>query len=105
MNQPPSKSPCPTGIEGLDDVLRGGLPRNRLYLVQGDPGVGKTTMALQFLLAGVASGERCLYITLSETRDELLEVARSHQWSLEGLELIELSAIEQLLSTEAQNTL
>ena len=85
-----------TGIAGLDDVLSGGLPRHRLYLVQGDPGVGKTTLALQFLLAGVEAGERVLYVTLSETKDELAGVAASHGWSLEGLDLFELSEVEKL---------
>ena len=58
---------CNMGVEGLDNILHGGLPRNRLYLIQGDPGVGKTTMAMQFLMAGAAKGEKGLYITLSET--------------------------------------
>ena len=79
-----------TGIEGLDDILRGGYPRGRLLLVEGDPGVGKTTLALQFLLEGRDRGERCLYITLSETREELEAVAAAHGWSLDGIELFEL---------------
>ena len=66
-----------TGIAGLDDVLGGGIPRDRLYLLQGDPGVGKTTLALQFLLSGAREGERCLYLTLSETKDELKAVAEA----------------------------
>ena len=65
----------PTGIVGLDDILGGGLPRSRSYLVQGKPGTGKTTFALQFLLEGVRNGERCLYITLSETEEEVRQVA------------------------------
>jgi circadian clock protein KaiC len=73
-----------TGIPGFDDVLGGGFPPRRLYLLQGDPGAGKTTLALQFLLEGVKSGERSLYVTLSETRDELEDIARSHGWSLTG---------------------
>ncbi len=93
-----------TGITGLDDVLGGGLPQARLYLIQGAPGSGKTTLALQFLLTGARAGEKVLYISLSETRDEVEEVARSHGWSLEGVE-IELSALEQQLSATAQNTL
>jgi circadian clock protein KaiC len=96
---------CATGIEGLDAILLGGLPRNRLYLVQGDPGVGKTTLALQFLLEGLKNNERGLYVTLSETKDELVAVAKSHGWSLEGLSLFELSSIEERLSPEAQSTL
>lgn len=95
---------CPTGIGGLDDILNGGLPRGCLYLVQGDPGSGKTTMALQFLLEGQRRREKLLYVTLSETTNELLLVARSHGWSLEGIPLLELSAIESLLRPEARTT-
>ena len=92
------------GIPGLDSILNGGLPPNRLYLVEGDPGVGKTTLALQFLLHGVAKGERALYITLSETEEEIREIAKSHGWSLDGLAMFELSALEQQTRLEAQNT-
>ena len=93
-----------TGVEGLDGILAGGLPRECMYLVQGDPGSGKTTLALQFLLEGKRRGENGFYITLSETRQELEKVARSHGWSLEGIPLLELSAIEKLLQPEAQTT-
>jgi circadian clock protein KaiC len=102
---PKAQSKCGTGIEGLDDILGGGLPRNRLYLLQGDPGVGKTTLALQFLLEGARQQEKGLYITLSETKEELLEVANSHGWSIENLAVMELSAIENELLQEAENTL
>ena len=95
---------CNTGVEGLDNILGGGLPRDCFYLVQGDPGSGKTTLALQFLLEGVRSGENVFYVTLSETKEELLKVARSHHWSLEKIPLLELSAIESLLRPEAQTT-
>src|SRR5262245_16125914 len=95
---------CSSGIEGLDDVLGGGLPRSRFYVVQGDPGSGKTTLSLQFLLEGMRRGESVLYITLSETEQELREVVRSHGWSLEGIPLLELSDIESLLRPEAQTT-
>jgi circadian clock protein KaiC len=94
-----------TGVDGLDHVLCGGLPRHRLYLLEGDPGVGKTTLALQFLLAGVAAGERALYITLSETEDEIRAIADSHGWSLSGLAMFELSALEQQLRIDVQNTI
>src|SRR3954452_16122287 len=83
-----------TGIVGLDAVLGGGLPRDRFYLVQGDPGVGKTTLALQFLLEGRRVGEPGLYVTLGETPDELAGVAESHGWSLEGITVFEVSTGE-----------
>jgi circadian clock protein KaiC len=79
-----------TGIAGLDDVLCGGLLPNRLYLVDGNPGSGKTTLSLQFLMEGVRQGEHVLYITLSETKEELLAGAASHGWSLDGIEIVEL---------------
>lgn len=94
-----------TGISGLDNILCGGLAAHRLYLVDGNPGVGKTTLALQFLLEGVRLGERCLYVSLSETRDELDAVADSHGWSLDGIDVIELSQVDQLLTANSQNTL
>ena len=95
---------CITGVAGLDEILKGGLPRHRLYLLKGDPGVGKTTLALQFLIEGVRRGENGLYITLSETRDEINSVAKSHGWNLEGVSIFELSALEHQLAQETQNT-
>ena len=83
-----------TGIAGLDEILAGGLPTNHLYLLDGEPGTGKTTLALQFLLAGVARGERGLYVTLSESRDELAHVAASHGWGLDGIEVFELAGVD-----------
>ena len=94
-----------TGIPGLDHILCGGLPAKRLYLIEGMPGSGKTTLGLQFLLTGAAAGEKCLYITLSETREEIEEVARSHGWSLGNLEIVELSALDDKIAAEAQSTL
>ena len=94
-----------TGSVGLDHVLNGGFPANRLYLVEGNPGTGKTTMALQFLLEGVRCGEPVLYVTLSETEEELTAVARSHGWSLEGVNLHELVPAEESLKTETQYTI
>lgn len=96
---------CATGIPGLDQVLEGGFPANRLYLIDGSPGVGKTTLAMQFLLEGVRRGEKCLYVTLSETKNELDAVARSHGWSLSGISVIELSQLELALTAKSQNTL
>ena len=81
-----------TGVEGLDEILGGGFPANHLYLLDGEPGTGKTTFALQFLLEGAARGERCLYVTLSESRAELQGVAASHGWSLDGIDIYELTA-------------
>src|SRR5437667_8605623 len=95
---------CPSGIEGLDDILAGGLPSEGFYLIQGDPGSGKTTLALQFLLEGLRRGEKVFYITLSETKQELLQVARSHGWSLDKIPVLDLSAVESLLRPEAQTT-
>jgi circadian clock protein KaiC len=95
---------CSTGVDGLDTVLRGGFPTHRIYLVQGAPGVGKTTLALQFLLEGVNKGEQGLYITLSETKEELDGVAHSHGWTLDSLNLFELSAVERQLKGETEST-
>ena len=98
------KTSCTMGVEGLDNILAGGLPRNRLYLVQGDPGVGKTTLAMQFLLEGARCGEIGLYITLSETKEELELVAQSHGWNLDKISLFELSSMEESLQGETQST-
>src|SRR3954471_2013368 len=83
-----------TGIEGLDDILRGGLTPDRLYLVEGEPGAGKTTLALQFLLEGARRGESTLYVTLSETKSELLATARSHGWDLADIQIVEFTPSE-----------
>lgn len=92
MGEAKTKTPlAATGVTGLDHILGGGLPRDRLYLIQGDPGVGKTTLSLQFLLEGRRAGELGLYVTLGETRDELEEVARSHGWDLDGIHIFEIS--------------
>ena len=76
-----------TGSEGLDDILGGGFDPYRLYLYEGRPGTGKTTISLQFLLDGARKGERVLYITLSETERELNLVAKRHGWSLAGVDI------------------
>jgi circadian clock protein KaiC len=93
------------GVAGLDDITRGGLARGRLYLVEGKPGTGKTTIAIQYLMEGAAAGEPCLYITLSETEDELRAGAQSHGWSLDGIDIFELVPPESLLDEEQQQSL
>jgi circadian clock protein KaiC len=94
-----------TGIEGLDDILSGGLTPNRLYLLEGQPGSGKTTLAFQFLMEGVRQGERVLYITLSETEDEIRAVAQTHGWSFDGIEVRELVPSQDSLEPEEQYTM
>jgi circadian clock protein KaiC len=96
---------CRTGVPGLDNVLNGGLIPHRLYLVDGTPGAGKTTLALQYLREGAKAGEKCLYITLSETKEELLAGAESHGWSLDGVDIVELVAQERDLDGEAEVTM
>jgi circadian clock protein KaiC len=93
-----------TGIGGLDDILNGGLPAGHLYLIEGNPGIGKTTLAIQFLLEGIRRGERVLYVTLSESREELEQVARSHGWPLDNLLIYEMIPPEDDLKPEAQYT-
>jgi len=88
----PSSAVKSTGIKGLDHLLRGGFPAHHVYLVEGDPGTGKTTLALQFLLQGRDQGESCLYVTLSETESELHEIARSHGLSLDGINMCPLAS-------------
>jgi circadian clock protein KaiC len=94
-----------TGIAGLDDVLGGGFTPNRVYLVEGKPGSGKTTLALQYLFEGRRIGEAGVYVTLSETRAELAAVAASHGWTLDGLEIVELVASEDELEPENQSSM
>ncbi len=101
---PAAQALASTGISGLDDVLGGGLPTRHLYLVEGSPGTGKTTLALQFLLEGRERGERGLYVTLSETSAELAQVAQSHGWSLDGIKVFDLVSDEGL-SEEAEQTI
>ena len=98
-------SQATTGIEGLDDVLGGGLERGRAFLLEGAPGTGKTTIATQFLIAGAKVGESCLYITLSETEDELRAGATSHGWELSGVQVFELIPPENLLDDNQQQSL
>lgn len=94
-----------TGIEGLDEILRGGLPAGRFYLLEGSPGSGKTTLALQFLMEGMANGETVLYVTLSETAEELVTVARSHDWSIEQMNMFELAQADVALSFDREQSI
>jgi len=101
----PKAARCRSGVPGLDEILFGGLISERMYLLDGNPGAGKTTLALQFLMEGVRSGERCLYVTLSETAMELRAAAASHGWTLDGLEILELIVDEGELQEDAQLTM
>jgi circadian clock protein KaiC len=94
-----------TGIEGLDNILEGGFPVHRMYLVEGEPGTGKTTLALHFLMEGAKNGERVLCITLSETRNEMMAVADSHGWSLDGVPIYEVLTPLESLKPETQYTI
>jgi circadian clock protein KaiC len=94
-----------TGVEGLDNILAGGFARDRLYLLEGSPGTGKTTAAMSFLREGAKAGERTLYITLSETEEELRDTADSHGWDLDGVEVFELVPPESLLDEQQQQSL
>ncbi|HEY0858911.1 MAG TPA: ATPase domain-containing protein [Albitalea sp.] len=105
MTKTPAVQRSVTGVPGLDDVLQGGLIAGRFYLVDGNPGAGKTTLALQYLLEGMRLGERCLYVTLSETRDELTSGAQSHGWSLDGIEIVELLSDQLDLDGEEDITM
>lgn len=104
MNIQPASERLPTGIGGLDYILRGGLPKNRLHLVEGSPGTGKTTLGLQFLLEGARLGEKGLYITLSESREELESVAASHGWSLDGIIVLDLTQSSDSLTDKSRYT-
>ena len=95
-----------TGIPGLDDVLAGGLSKESVFLLEGDPGTGKTTIALSFVLEGARRGERCLYVTLSETERELRLAAASHGWTLDKtIELFELGPIDKWLDADQEQSL
>ncbi|MEO6368725.1 MAG: ATPase domain-containing protein, partial [Steroidobacteraceae bacterium] len=100
-----TKGRCQSGVRGLDDILFGGLIAERMYLLDGNPGAGKTTLAMQFLLEGVRAGERCVYVTLSETALELKAVAAAHGWSLHGVQIVELIVDEGVLEPDAQLTM
>lgn len=91
-----------SGIPGLDDILNGGFPKGHFFLVEGEPGAGKTTLGLQFLMAGRDRGESVLYVTLSESEREIQKVARSHGWSLDGIDIYEFMPAEEALRPEQQ---
>src|SRR4051794_7714226 len=101
---PPPPGRLGTGLQWLDVILKGGIPANRVYLVMGEPGTGKTTLALQFLLEGVANGERVLYITLAETREELVTVAKSHEMDLSPIEIFEVLPTHESVRPEKDYT-
>ncbi len=105
MNNVAAAADASTGIAGLDNILVGGLARDRVYLLEGSPGTGKTTTAMSFLRAGATLGEPTLYITLSETEDELRDTSRSHGWDLEGITVFELVPPESLLDEQQQQSL
>src|SRR5882724_3207470 len=94
-----------TGISGLDNILHGGFPANRLYVIEGDSGTGKTTLGMQFLMEGVRRKEPVVYVTLSETREELRGIFDSHGWSMDGLNIYELTPSENSLSPDEQYTI
>lgn len=104
-DQPKGPGEAQFGIAGLDDILAGGLERDRVYLLEGNPGTGKTTAAMAFLMEGARRSETTLYVTLSETEHELRSAAASHGWSLEGIELFELVPPESLLDEQQQQSL
>ncbi len=97
--------PLSTGIPGLDSVLLGGLPPGHVYLVEGTPGTGKTTLALQFALEGLRRGEAVLYVALSETEAELKMIAASHDWDVSGMSIFEVTPVEGAIRPEQDYTI
>ena len=93
-----------TGVQGLDDILSGGLPVGQMYLLEGTPGTGKTTLAMQFIRTAILAGERALYVTLSESKRELESSAQSHGWAADALSIAEFIPEEASLSPEQQYT-
>lgn len=103
MPEPVSPSRIPTGIGGLDRILDGGLPSRGLYLLEGAPGSGKTTLALQFLLTGVRNREPAFLVSMSETQGEIVEFAASHGWSLDGIEIMDLADLRRIMGEGVQS--
>jgi circadian clock protein KaiC len=104
MSETTSTDRLSTGIAGLDYILKGGLPKSRLHLIEGSPGTGKTTLALMFVLEGERLGEKGLYITLSESKEELISAAASHGWSLDGIEILDLTESSDSLTDNSRYT-
>ncbi len=100
-----TKPRCASGVPGLDEILCGGFIPERMYLIDGNPGAGKTTFAMQFLIQGVREGDTCLYVTLSETALELRAAAASHGWNLEGIQIVELIVDPEELHGEGELTM
>src|SRR4030095_112072 len=105
MNDIAASAAVPTGITGLDNILAGGFTPNRIYLVEVDPGAGKSTLSLQYLIEGRAKGEKGMYVSLSETKEELEGVAHSHGWDLDGIHCYELLPSDENLTPEGQSRL
>ena len=106
LDPPGNFAKAATGIPGLDEILSGGIAKGALFLVEGTPGTGKTTLALRFLLEGAALGEQGLYVTLSENKDELLRGAHSHGWKVDAsIEIAEIQPPESVLNAEQQQSL
>lgn len=104
MIEPVSPPRVLTGIDGLDRILQGGIPCGGLYLIEGEPGSAKTTLALQYLLKGIASGEPGLLISLSETKAELVTFAASHGWSLAEIDILDLSDMRRIMGAQGAQT-
>jgi circadian clock protein KaiC len=100
-----AEGPVSSGLQTLDYILAGGFAARRIHLIEGEPGAGKTTLGMQFLLEGRRMGERCLYITLSESKEELTHVAETHGWDLDGLDIFELVPPELSLDQEREQSI
>src|SRR5579862_7664057 len=104
LHSTPTTARCGSGCQGLDDIIGGGFPRGHFYLLEGEPGTGKTTLALQFIAEGIKNGEKVLYVTLSESAEELAAVAKTHSLNVDGSSVLEVRPSEQDLTPEGQYT-